>query len=195
MMGGPPRALRCSDISRKSATRWQGFSAPEVIEPYVSSGERVSTAQAAQALKGLYAQAKHHLGLPDSTPILIVGFSRGASVVAFTAVHPELQGGISGAVAIALTREADYLHVPEGDHGPGAFRSTIRVGSQLYPALKGLGDTRMAVIRVHARQLRALPLNHASCSAPTRRGCALHEVDARDHGFSNARDAVAEGSG
>ena len=55
-----------------------GFSAPEALGDVPSSGERVSTARAAQGLKALYARAKQDLGLPDSTPIVIVGFSRGA---------------------------------------------------------------------------------------------------------------------
>jgi dienelactone hydrolase len=165
-----------------------GFSAPEVIEPFVRSGERVSTARAAQALKALYAQAKHHLGLPDTTPILIVGFSRGASVVAFTATHPELQGGISGAVAIALTREADYLHVPEGDRGP-AIQVDGQGRLQLYPALKLLGTARVAVIQsthdsyVPAAESRTL-------LGPDTSRLRLYEVDARDHGFSDARDTL-----
>jgi hypothetical protein len=56
-----------------------GFSAPEALQEIVRSGKRISTVRAAQELKDLYAQAKRHLDLPDSTPIIIVGFSRGAS--------------------------------------------------------------------------------------------------------------------
>jgi dienelactone hydrolase len=162
-----------------------GFSAPEVIAPYVRSGTRVSTARAAQALKDLYSQAKRHLGLPDSTPILIVGFSRGASMVAFTAAHPELQTGVSGAVAIALTREADYLHVPAGDHGP-AVQVDDQGRLQLYPVLKLLSTTRVAVIQsthddyVQSSESRKL-------LGPDTPKMRLYEIDAKDHGFSNAR--------
>ena len=167
-----------------------GFSAPEAIQPIADSGERVSTAQAARGLKDLYAQAKRDLGLPDSTPIVIVGFSRGASVVAFTAVHPELRGGIGGAVAIALTREADYLRAPEGERG-----AEIQVDDQgriqLYPALQLLGSTRLAVIQstndsyVPAAESRQL----LGPDTPTRR---LYEVEAKDHGFSNARSKLMQ---
>lgn len=162
-----------------------GFSAPEALKPIARSGERVSTAQAARGLKELYAQAKRDLGLPDSMPIVIVGFSRGASVVAFTAVHPELRGGIGGAVAIALTREADYLRAPEGER-----TAEIQVDDQgriqLYPALQLLGSTRLAVIQstndsyVPAAESRQL----LGPDTPTLR---LYEVEAKDHGFSNAR--------
>jgi dienelactone hydrolase len=164
-----------------------GFSAPEVLKP-VSDSERVSTAQAAQGLKELFAVAKRDLGLSASTPIVIVGFSRGATLVAFAAVHPELRGGVGGAVAIALTREADYLRAPEGERRP-----EIQVDGQgriqLYPALQLLGSTRFAVIQssnddyVRAAESRQL----LGPDTPTRR---LYQIEARDHGFSDAREKL-----
>lgn len=167
-----------------------GFSAPEVVRPIARSEERVSSARVAQGLAELFAQAKRDLGLPDSTPIVMVGFSRGASMVAFTAVHPELRGGIGGAVAIALTREADYLRAPEGERG-----AEIQVDDQgriqLYPALQLLGSTRLAVIQstndsyVPAAESRQL----LGPDTPTLR---LYEVEAKDHGFSNARSKLMQ---
>jgi len=161
-----------------------GINAPEVLEPIVHSGERVSTARAAQALKQLYAQVKRHLSLPDSTSIIVVGFSRGASVVAFTAAHPALQDDIAGGVAIALTREADYLQAPRSRRGPD-----VQVDSQgrlqLYPALKLVGSTRLAVIQsthddyVPAAESRQLLGSDTST-------LRLYEVEAKDHGFSDA---------
>jgi len=166
-----------------------GFNAPEALRG-VTDSERISTARAAQELKDLYAQAKQHLGLPDSTPMLMVGFSRGASAVAFTAVHPELRDGVKGAVAIALTREADYLHASED-----ALRNGVEVDDrnriQLYPALKHLGSTPLAVIQstndsyVPAAESRQL----LGGDTPTLR---LYPVEARDHGFSDARDQLME---
>ena len=167
-----------------------GFSAPEALRPLAGSGERVSTARAAQGLKELYAQAKRHLGLPDSTPIVIVGFSRGATVAAFTAVHPELRDGVGGAVAIALTREADYLHVPEGERRP-EVQVDDQGRIQLYPALKLLGSTRLAVIQstndsyVPAAESRQL----LGSDTPRLR---LYTVEAKDHGFSDAYDKMMQ---
>ena len=167
-----------------------GFSSPEALQEIARSGQRISTARAAQELKDLYAQAKRHLGLPDTTPVVIVGFSRGASVVAFTAVHPDLRDGISGAVAIALTREADYLHAPKDDPD-----SRVQVDDQgriqLYPALKFMGSARLAVIQstnddyVPAAESRQL----LGADTPTLR---LYTVEAKDHGFSNARDKLMQ---
>jgi dienelactone hydrolase len=165
-----------------------GFSAPEALGDIPRSDERISTARAAQGLKQLFAQAKQHLDLPDSTPIVMVGYSRGATVVAFTAVHPELREGVRGAVAIALTREADYLREPEGERRP-----EIQVDDegriQLYPALRLLGSTPLAVIQsthdsyVPAAESRAL----LGPDTPTLR---LYEVEAKNHGFSDAREVL-----
>jgi dipeptidyl aminopeptidase/acylaminoacyl peptidase len=162
-----------------------GINAPEVLRPITRSGERVSGSQAAQGLKALFAQAKRDLGLPDATPVVIVGFSRGASAVAFIAVHPELRGGVAGAVAIALTREADYLRAPEGERAP-EIQVDDQGRIQIYPALKLRGSTRLAVIQsthddyVPAAESRRL----LGPDTPTLR---LYEVPARDHGFSDAR--------
>lgn len=166
-----------------------GFSAPEALQDIASSGKRVSTAQAAQGLKELYAQAKLHLGLPDSTRIIIVGFSRGASVVAFTAVHPELRDDLRGAVAIALTGEADYLRAPPEDVRRPEIQVDERDRILLYPALKLLGSTPLAVIQstndsyVPAAESRRL----LGADTPSLR---LYEVEAKDHGFSDARDTL-----
>jgi dienelactone hydrolase len=166
-----------------------GFSAPEALDG-VDESERVSTARAAQGLKELYAQAKQHLGLPDATPIVMVGFSRGASAVAFTAVHPELRGGIKGAVAIALTREAEYLHASESERQLGIQVDELdRI--QLYPTLKLLGSTPFAVIQstndsyVPAAESRQL----LGADTPTLR---LYQIEAEDHGFSDARDQLMQ---
>lgn len=162
-----------------------GFNAPEIIKPIKRSGERVSTAQAAQGLKEAYGQAKRDLGLADSTPIIVVGFSRGATMVAFTALHPELRSGAAGAVAIALTREADYLRAPEGARAPDV-QVDDKGRIQIYPALKFLGSTRLAVIQstndpyVPAAQSRQL-------LGPDTPALRLYAVEARNHGFSGAR--------
>lgn len=165
-----------------------GFSAPQILRPLSRSGERASVARAAQGLEEIYAQARSHLGLPESTPILMVGYSRGASMVAFTAVHPELQRNLAGAVAVALVRDADYLQPPEGEHGPG-----IEVNEagrlQLHPLLKLLDSVRLAVIQstndhyVSAAESRQL-------LGPDTDRMHLYTVEARNHRFNGGRDKL-----
>ncbi|HEY7379522.1 MAG TPA: AcvB/VirJ family lysyl-phosphatidylglycerol hydrolase [Steroidobacteraceae bacterium] len=167
-----------------------GFNAPEILKPIVRSGERMSTADAAKGLAQAYAHAKHDLGLPDSTPIIVVGFSRGATLVAFTALHPELRDGIGGAVAIALTREADYLKAPPRERAPDV-QVDDQGRIQIYPALKFLGATRLAVIQstndpyVPSAESRQL----LGPDTPTLR---LYQVEARNHGFSGGREQLMQ---
>jgi len=165
-----------------------GFSAPEVLAPIVGDGQLVHTRDAAHGLEDMYALARHQLGLPATTPVLIVGFSRGASAVAFTAVHPQLQDDFSGAVAIALTREADYLHVPEKERGP-AVQVDSQGRLQLYPAVKLLAKKRLAVIQstgdsyVPAAESREL-------LGPDTATLRLYSIESKNHGFSDARDKL-----
>lgn len=165
-----------------------GFSAPEILEPVKKFEGRVSTARAAKALDEMYAHVRKHFGEPDSAQIIVVGFSRGASSVAFTAVHPELRNDIAGAVAIALVREADYLHVPEHERGPD-IQVDDQGRLQIYPALKLLGSTRLAVIQstndkyVPSAESRQL-------LGPDTATLRLYQVESRDHGFRGGRDVL-----
>ena len=167
-----------------------GFNAPEIIKPIKRSGERVSTADAARGLAEAYARAKRDLGLADSTPIIVVGFSRGATMVAFTALHPELRNGLGGAVAIALTREADYLRTSDAEGAPGV-QVDNKGRIQIYPALKFLGSTRLAVIQ--STNDRYVPAAKArQLLGPNTSTMRLYEVEARNHGFGGARDKLLE---
>jgi hypothetical protein len=84
----------------------------------------------------IVAQAKQAMGLPEQTPILITGMSRGANVVVAAAGDTVLKPGIAGAVAIALTREFDDLTVSRHRHG-SPRRPGRRPGRlQTYPSLQ-----------------------------------------------------------
>jgi type IV secretory pathway VirJ component len=165
-----------------------GFSAPEVIEPLVHEGKLIHTRDAAHGLEEMYALARRRLGLPVTTPVVVVGFSRGATAVAYTAIHPELQEDFAGGVAIALTREADYLRVPENKRGP-AIQVDSEGRLQMYPAVRLLASKRLAVIQstgdsyVRAAESREL----LGPDTPTLR---LYPVESRNHGFSDARDKL-----
>jgi hypothetical protein len=108
--------------------------------------------------------------------------------VAYTAVHPELQDDFAGGVAIALTREADYLRVPEKQRGP-AIQVDSEGRLQMYPAVKLLASKRLAVIQstndsyVPAAESRQL----LGPDTPTLR---LYTVESKDHGFSDAREKL-----
>jgi type IV secretory pathway VirJ component len=166
-----------------------GIEAPEVIKPVRRAGERLGMTQAAERLAEIYVRARQGLGVAETTPMIIVGFSRGATLVALTAVTPALRAGLGGAIAIALTREVDYLHAPE----PAERRPGIQVDKRdrilIYPAVKSLSFAPLAVIQsmrdgyVPASEARQL----LGPDEPSRR---LYEVEARNHRFGGGREAM-----
>src|SRR6187551_2282756 len=167
-----------------------GVNSPEAIKPVKRAGEKMSTAQAAERVGGSFAEAKKAFGLPASTPVIVVGYSRGATLVAFSALHPELRNQVRGAIALALTREADYLQAPPAERSPDVLVDD-QGRIQIYPALKSLGSTPVAVIQstndsyVAAAEAREL----LGPDTPTLR---LYEVESSNHRFGGARDKVIE---
>jgi type IV secretory pathway VirJ component len=163
-----------------------GFNAPDTIRYVEKEHRRLTTGEAARQAAEIFVHAKRDLGLPASTPIVVVGFSRGATMVAFAAVDPGLREAVRGAVAIGLTREADYLRAP-------ARRSELQLDDRgrilLYPALAFLGSTRFAVIQsTHDRYVAAAESRRLlGPDTETRR---LYEVEARNHRFGGARDEL-----
>ena len=167
-----------------------GINSPDAVKPVKRAGEKMSTAQAAERVAASFAEAKKAFGLPASTPVIVVGFSRGATLVAFSALHPDLRSQVRGAIALALTREADYLRAPPPERAPD-----IQVDKhgriQIYPALKFLGSTPVAIIQstndpyVPAAESRQL----LGPDTPTMR---LYEVESSNHRFGGARDKVIE---
>ena len=165
-----------------------GVNSPDAVKPVKRAGEKVSTAQAAERLKAAFSQAKHKLGVADSTPIIVVGFSRGATLVAFSALHPNIRDQLGGAIALALTREADYLRAPPAERAPD-IQVDGKGRIQIYPAMKFLGKVPVAVIQstsdpyVPSAESRQL----LGPDTPTLR---LYEVESSGHRFGGARDKM-----
>jgi dienelactone hydrolase len=165
-----------------------GVNSPDAVKPVKRAGEKVSTAQAAERVKAAFSEAKHVFGVADSTPLIVVGFSRGATLVAFSALHPNLRDQLGGAIALALTREADYLRAPPAERAPD-IQVDDKGRIQIYPAMKFLGSVPVAVIQstndpyVPAAESRQL----LGPDTPTLR---LYEVESSNHRFGGARDKM-----
>jgi len=162
-----------------------GLSSPEVLKR--SLGRRFSPTQATANLAGLYARIRRDLGVDASASMIVVGFSRGASIVAYTAMNPRLRVGMAGTVAIALTREEEYVRAPTGRR-----RSELKVddqGLQIYPSLAAVKGTRLAVIQstndhyVRAAESREL-------LGPDTQERRLYAVESRNHIFGGGRDVL-----
>jgi hypothetical protein len=166
-----------------------GYNSREFLKPIKRAGQRVSIADSAEALEGVFARARRDLGLPGSTPLIVTGVSRGASAVAFTAVHSRLQQNVAGAIAIALTRESDYLRAPDPRDRPSEVQLDAEGRIELYPALQRIGSIPLAVIQsTHDKYVPSAESRRLlGPDTPTRR---LYEVEARNHGFAGGREAL-----
>jgi len=164
-----------------------GLSSPEVLNRSQRPRRRFSPTQATANLADLFARIRRGLEVDSTASMIVVGFSRGASIVAYTAMNPRLRVGLAGNVAIALTREDEYVRAPTGRR-----RSELKVdeqGLQIYPSLAAVKGTRLAVIQstndhyVRAAESREL----LGPDTPERR---LYAVESRNHMFGGGRDLL-----
>jgi hypothetical protein len=169
-----------------------GFSSPEALKGIddESKGEP-NYAVARDRFASIISQAKQALSLPDQTPIVIVGMSRGANVVVAAAGDAVLRAGMTGAVAVALTREFDDLTIPDSLIGNPGIETDDQGRLQTYPSLQRLGAMRLAVIQstndsyVPSAESRQL----LGPDTSTRR---LYEIESKNHSFGGGRDALVQ---
>ncbi len=95
----------------------------------------------------MLVDSRRSLGLPDTLPVIVTGYSRGANMVVLTAGMETLRHHLEGAVAIALCPTTDYLETPT----PGDPLSSVMVDEQghlrTYEAIPSAGPLPFAVIQ------------------------------------------------
>jgi hypothetical protein len=167
-----------------------GFSSPQAFKDLDDDAKgQPNYSVATDRFASIVAQAKAALGIPTDTPIVISGMSRGANVVVAAAGSASLRAGITGAVAIALTRELDDVTLPKDLIGSPGIQTDDRGRLQTYPSLERLGALRVAVIQstndsyVKSAESRRL----LGPDTPTRR---LYEIDSKNHNFGGGREAL-----
>jgi type IV secretory pathway VirJ component len=165
------------------------YNSRQALKITKQSGESLTLVEGTVDLTSIIDQARRALGLPDTTRTILTGVSRGASMVVFGAANKKMQPVLAGAVAVALTREADYLGAPgKSVHMPGIERDK-KGQIQLYAAIDRIGSLPIAVIQstgdkyVPAEEARQL----FGPDTPARR---LYSVEASNHGFSGGRDEL-----
>jgi alpha-beta hydrolase superfamily lysophospholipase len=165
------------------------FDAREMVKVSKRSGHLTAIADAAAAVDTIIVQSRRALRLPEATPVIVTGFSRGANLVVFTGGVKSLQHNVAGAVALALTRETDNLQAPDAAIRPPAVQVDAKGRIQTYPAIDLFGAIPIAVIQsngdsyVPGEEARRL----FGPDTPTRR---LYQVKASNHGFSGGRDEM-----
>jgi type IV secretory pathway VirJ component len=166
-----------------------GFSSRDALKSIRDENGRIARHVATSSLHSLFEQAKIALKLPAATPLVVTGMSRGANMAVVVAGSPELQKGIAGGVAMALTREADYLDVPPDVEKTPGIQVDEKGRPQMYPAIQRIGSIPFAVIQstkdsyVPSAESRQL----LGPDTATRR---LYEVPSGGHNFQHGEDIL-----
>ena len=136
----------------------------------------------------IIAMARDALHLALDRPVVLVGVSRGADLSVVAAGQRVLRPAVSGVLAVALTREEEYvtrrLRLRRGQRTPPA-----REMVQTYEILPLLGTMPVAVIQsTHDNYLPAAEARGLfGPDTPRRR---FEPIESRNHSFSDARDKL-----
>jgi hypothetical protein len=156
-----------------------GFSAPEYLKHLPGADGTTTPARLASDFAEIIDVGRTSLGVPVSSAVVLVGVSRGADLVVVAAGQPGLQPELGGVVAMALTREEEYVH----------RRRRPGVALELYTYLPQLRDVPLSVIQstrdnyLPAESARELFGNDTATRT-------FHAIDARNHSFAGARPAL-----
>jgi fermentation-respiration switch protein FrsA (DUF1100 family) len=166
-----------------------GYNSHEGVRQIKDAGKNLPITEAAIDIASIVSQAKEDLNLPDETPTILTGFSRGASMVIMGAAVRKIQPLLEGAVAMSLTKEADYVRTPKGTTLPQGVKVDEEGRLLTYPLLERLGTLPIAVIQADGDKY--VPASEARTligpDTPTRR---LYTVENTVHGFKGAYDVL-----
>ena len=153
-----------------------GFSAPEYLAQLPGDEGTTTPVLVGRDIAQVVDATRDALLLPSTTPVVLVGVSRGADLMVVAAGQPRLQPELAGVIAMGLTREEEYVR----------RRRQPDVALELYAYLPRLGTVPLSVIQ--STRDRYLPAAEARVlfgnDTPLR---MFQAVDARDHSFAGAR--------
>ena len=147
-----------------------GFDAHDYVT-HLGPDDSTTPERLAEDYERIITAAKQALQLPDGDPVVLVGISRGAGLTVVAAAQPALRPSIAGVLAIALTKEEEYVNV------------------EVYQYLPRLAGMPVAVIQ--STRDHYLPADAArALFGPDRPGRWFQAITARNHSFGGARDEL-----
>ena len=165
-----------------------GLSSRDALKSIRDADGRIAHHVALSSLTSLFEQAKVALKLPAATPLIVTGMSRGANMAVIAAGAPDLQRSIAGGVALALTREADYLDVPAGAEKAG-IELDAKGRVQMYPAIQRIGTIPFAVIQ-STKDSYVPSAESRQLLGPDTAIRRLYEVTSGGHNFNGGEDVM-----
>jgi fermentation-respiration switch protein FrsA (DUF1100 family) len=123
------------------------YDARQLVARERKSGTRAKIQEVAALFDTMLLDARRSLGIPDRVPVIVTGYSRGANVVVLSAGIESLRHHLAGAVAIALTRRADYLERPTPKDPLSSVLVDEQGRIQTYAAIPFAGRLPFALIQ------------------------------------------------
>lgn len=163
-----------------------GFDAHDYVT-HLAGSESTTPARLAADYERIIRAAKETLQLPADYPVVLVGVSRGAGLSVVAAAQRTLRGSIAGVLAVALTREEEY--VKRRGLQLGRRRAPDEEMVQLYPYLPRLADVPVAVIQSTRDHYLPAAAARALFGPDTPRRW-FQAIEARNHSFGGARDQL-----
>jgi pimeloyl-ACP methyl ester carboxylesterase len=168
-----------------------GFSAPSYLDHLGFVSGTTTPERLANDYRRLIEFAKQTLSLPASTRTILVGVSRGAGLAVVAAGRPELNVELGGVLAVALTKEEEYVRHYKVIPGksPSDMPTRELVEFQTYEYLDRLRDLPLVVIQSTGDGYLPAAAARKLFGADT----ALRRfvsIEARDHSFDGARGAL-----
>ncbi len=168
-----------------------GFSARNSLKNLGYVADTTTPQRLAADYRRLMEFSRKSLELPPNNPVILVGVSRGAGLAVVAAGQRPVRDELTGVLAIALTKEEEYVRhyrVRRGQTPPEMPRREL-VMIQTYEYLPQLSSLRVAVIQ--STRDNYLPADEArQLFGPDTPDRQFHAVDAWDHSFSGAREEL-----
>jgi len=167
-----------------------GFSATDYVKHLPRESDTTTPGRLGRDYDAIIAFAKERLGTAADRPVVLVGVSRGAGLSVVAAGQRRVRAQIAGVVAVALTKEEEYVRWFGLRRRPARSRRAREpVMLQVYEYLPLLGTLPLAVVQSsHDNYLPATAARRLfGADSGTRR---FNTIEARNHSFSGARDKM-----
>jgi hypothetical protein len=168
-----------------------GFSAKDYLKHLGFVSGTTTPERLALDYRRLIIFARAALNLPGDARTVLVGISRGAGLAVVAAGRPELRSELGGVLAVALTKEEEYVRHYKAKPGktPADMPSRELVVFDTYASLEELQSLPLAVIQstsdsyLNAQEAR----DRFGPDTDTRK---LYAIQARNHNFGGGREAL-----
>ena len=167
-----------------------GFSAHEYVTNLGNATDTTTPARLARDYLAIIELAKTELHLPATHPVILIGVSRGAGLSVVAAGQRAVQRELSGVLAIALTKEEEYVHWFRRTRDAGVRTAPEEPSMvEVYEYLPRLGSLPLYVIQsTHDGYLPA-DKARALFGSDTERH-RFQPIESNNHNFSDKREEM-----